>query len=170
MNSIHLFQSMYYYHCHRRPQCHLALDFSDRSISLFRLPNATFELRIHLHLPCSPFSSVESPLAKADVELTSHGEHLIVSGISRPHVGAGVGRAYGDSYFKLHPNAYGTLVWTDQPCGHFGRDVRLGLSPGTEVRSLELAMLSSSADTLQVCAFRPPCGTWGLCSEVCCEE
>ena len=97
VNSIHMFQSMYYYHCHRRPQWYLALDFSDRSILLFCLPNAIFELRIHLHLPCSPFSSIESPLAKADIELTSHGEHLIVSGISHPCAGAGIRHVYGDS-------------------------------------------------------------------------
>ena len=64
-------------------------------------------------------------------------------------MGAGAGHAYGDGFVKPHPDEYGTLVWTDQPCGRFGRDVRLGLSPGTEVRSpLESPMLSPCADTL----------------------
>ena len=62
---------------------------------------------------------------------------------------AGAGHAYGGGYVKPHPDEYGTLVWTDQPCGRFGRDVSLGLSPGTEVRSpLESPMLSPRADTL----------------------
>jgi hypothetical protein len=29
----------------------------------------------------------------------------------------------------------GTVVWTDQPCGRFGRSVPVGLNPGTEVCS-----------------------------------
>ena len=64
-------------------------------------------------------------------------------------MGVGAGHAYCDGHVKPHPDAYGTLVWTDQPCGRFGRDVDLGLSPGTEVRlPLESPMLSPGADTL----------------------
>ena len=137
--SISLCQSTYYYR-RRHPRSPI-LNFHPHSISLFRLPNATFELRIHLHLPCSAFSSAESLLAKADVELTPNGEHLLVSGSVRSTVGMGVAAgaeqyAYGCAHggpAKSHPDTHGTLVWTDQPCGRFGRGIPLGFSPGTEV-------------------------------------
>ncbi|KAF8522862.1 hypothetical protein JB92DRAFT_2886520 [Gautieria morchelliformis] len=113
------------------------------SISIFSLPDAVFELRLHLHLPHAGSAAASSPaddLAVADVELTPNGEYLVVTGIVRPSAAMGTG-AGAEPYpyacaktglAEFHQAAHGPLVWTDQPCGRFGRDVRLGLSPGTE--------------------------------------
>ncbi|KIM71965.1 hypothetical protein PILCRDRAFT_747139, partial [Piloderma croceum F 1598] len=84
-------------------------------ISLYRLQNAVFELRVHLYLPHNAY------LAVADVELTRHGDCLLVSGNVSPYAG-------GDCFHW----SQGTVVWTDQLCGRFGRTIPMGLSPGTE--------------------------------------
>ena len=104
-------------------------------ISLYRLQNAVFELRIHLHLS---HVSHTAYLATANIELTHHGDCLLVSGNLPPYV-------RGDHYGHGHEHVYwdkvvsqGTIVWTDQPCGRFGRSVPIGLRPGTEVCSLVL--------------------------------
>ncbi|KAF8522800.1 hypothetical protein JB92DRAFT_3267661 [Gautieria morchelliformis] len=117
-----------------------ALDPFVPSISIFRLPNATFELRIHLHLSYtgSAASSAAGALAVADVELTPNGEYLLVTGTIRPSAALRTGAepypyaCANTGLADFHQPAHGTLVWTDQPCGRFGRDVRLALSPGTE--------------------------------------
>jgi hypothetical protein len=104
-------------------------------ISLYRLQNAVFELRIHLHLS---HVSHTAYLATANIELTHHGDCLLVSGNLPPYV-------RGDYYGHGHEHvswdkvvSQGTIVWTDQPCGRFGRSVPIGLRPGTEVCSLVL--------------------------------
>jgi len=106
-------------------------------ISLFRLPNAIFELRIHLHLQHTahlPYA-VECAPTVADLELTPNGEYLVVSGTVRPCTvgGAYHGHAGPATFYTL--NDKGTLMWTDQLCGRFGRSINVGLKPGTEVRA-----------------------------------
>ena len=100
-------------------------------ISLFRLANAIFELRIHLHLS-HHYSPHSGDAVIDDVELTPNGEYLLVSGSVQPSVGGG---AYTDIGAADNMNDKGTLMWTDQPYGRFGRSVHVRLSPGTEVRA-----------------------------------
>jgi hypothetical protein len=121
------------------------------SISIFRLPNAIFELRIHLHLPfAGSAASAAGALAVADVELTPNGEYLVVTGSVRPSVATGTGAdPHGCACAKtglaeFHPDAHGTLVWTDQPFGRFGRNVSVGLNPGTEVCPTFIMFVSAS--------------------------
>ncbi|KAF8515757.1 hypothetical protein BU17DRAFT_93152 [Hysterangium stoloniferum] len=82
-------------------------------ISIFRHPAATFE--VHLHIPGVIW----------DVDIVPHGEYLAISGwtVPRVHLDANRGR--------------GSLLWTDQPCGRFARDVPLKLTEGTECVVLE---------------------------------
>jgi hypothetical protein len=79
-------------------------------ISLYRTAAAIFELHVH-------FSSTVSP---SDVQIVPHGNYFTISGVLAPRV-------------RWNSAGVGILMWTDQPCGKFGRDVGINLSPGTEV-------------------------------------
>ena len=108
-------------------------------ISLYRLPNATFELRVHLHLSHSAHAA---RLTAENIELTPHGDQLLISGSVMSHV---EGYCHGYPYNR-GSIPQGTLVWTDQPCGRFGRTVDLGLAPGTEVCALSTFVVMSVTD------------------------
>ncbi|KAF8522803.1 hypothetical protein JB92DRAFT_1665743 [Gautieria morchelliformis] len=102
-------------------------------ISIFRLADAIFELRIHLYLPHTIHAphAVHSALTVADVELTASGEHLVVSGTLTPCV-RGIYHARADNIKSEPSQGQGSLLWTDQPCGRFGRNIPVSLSPGAE--------------------------------------
>ncbi|KAF8522806.1 hypothetical protein JB92DRAFT_1666249 [Gautieria morchelliformis] len=89
---------------------HTALNPFVPKISLYRTAAAIFELHIHL----------SSTVYASDVQITPHGNYFTISGALTPRVPM-------DSAGRL-----GRLMWTDQPCGRFGRDVNINLSPGTE--------------------------------------
>ena len=109
-------------------------------ISLYRLPNATFELRVHLHLSHAAHAA---RLTADSIELTPHGDQLLVSGSVIPHV-----ESYCHGYpYNRESIPQGTLVWTDQPCGQFGRSVDLGLAPGTEVCTLSVCVSTVLTDS-----------------------
>lgn len=74
-----------------------------------RYPNGTFELRLHVH-------GVPS-----DVQLVAHDNYVLVTGRIVP-------RARIDAQGRVS-----TLLWSDYPCGYFGRDIPLNLNPSTEV-------------------------------------
>ena len=80
------------------------------SASIIRFPNGVFEMRIHTHGICSA------------VEVVPHDNYVLVTGRMIP-------RARRD--FFGHPSA---LVWSDNSCGYFSRDIPIRLSPGTRVR------------------------------------
>ena len=78
--------------------------------SVVRYPNGTFEARIHL------------PGTAAHIDVVPHDNFILVTGSLAT-------RARIDSDGK--PSI---LVFTDQPCGVFGRDIPVNLTAGTEVR------------------------------------
>ncbi|KAF8529778.1 hypothetical protein BU17DRAFT_79893 [Hysterangium stoloniferum] len=77
-------------------------------ISLFRHPEATFE--VHLH----------TPGVISNVAIVPHGEYLSISVWADPRV-----------YFDANCGQ-GSLLWTDQPYGWFARDVPFKIPEGTE--------------------------------------
>ncbi|KAF8522861.1 hypothetical protein JB92DRAFT_2886515 [Gautieria morchelliformis] len=77
--------------------------------TVIRYANATFEARIHL------------PGAAAHIDVVPHDNFVLVTGSLAPRVRA-------DAEGKAS-----TLVFTDQPCGVFGRDIPVSLTPGTEL-------------------------------------
>jgi hypothetical protein len=87
-----------------------------------RYVNATFEARIHL------------PGAAAHVDVVPHDNFVVVTGSLAPRVRT-------DAEGKAS-----TLVFTDQPCGVFGRDIPVSLTPGTEVRSAFIANYLPTSD------------------------
>ena len=79
-------------------------------VSLYRTAAAIYELLIH-------FSGTVSPY---DVQIVPHHDYFTISGVLAPRV-------------RRNSAGVGILVWTDQPCGKFGRDVGINLAPGAEV-------------------------------------
>ncbi|KAF8522802.1 hypothetical protein JB92DRAFT_3094147 [Gautieria morchelliformis] len=77
--------------------------------TVIRYPNATFEARIHL------------PGAAANIDVVPHDNFVLVTGSLAPRVRT-------DAEGKVS-----TLVFTDQPCGVFGRDIPVSLTQGTEL-------------------------------------
>ncbi|KAF8583167.1 hypothetical protein K439DRAFT_1634668 [Ramaria rubella] len=80
--------------------------------SVYRFPNGIFEIHIHL------------PGFVSDVEVTPHENYVILQGNFIPRG------------LRRDVNGRG-LVWTDQAFGRFGRDIPIGLNPGTEYVLLE---------------------------------
>ncbi|KAF8522798.1 hypothetical protein JB92DRAFT_3094144 [Gautieria morchelliformis] len=77
--------------------------------TIIRYPNAVFEARIRL------------PGAAAHIDVVPHGNFVLVTGSLAPRVRT-------DAEGK--PS---NLVFTDQPCGVFGRDIPVNLTAGTEL-------------------------------------
>ena len=84
--------------------------FFEHRATVIRFPNSTFEARIHL------------PGTAAHIDVVPHGNFLLVTGSLTP-------RVHIDSEGRAN-----TLLFTDQPCGVFGRDIPVNLAAGTEVR------------------------------------
>ena len=101
-----------------RPQSiiihYISLTFFEHRATVIRFPNSTFEARIHL------------PGAAAHIDVVPHGNFLLVTGSLTPRVRA-------DSEGRVS-----TLLFSDQPCGVFGRDIPVNLAAGTEVYSEHL--------------------------------
>jgi len=77
--------------------------------TVIRFPNSTFEARIHL------------PGAAAHIDVVPHGNFILVTGSLTP---------------RVRPDSEGrvsTLLFSDQPCGVFGRDIPVNLAAGTEI-------------------------------------
>ena len=85
--------------------------------SVVRYANSIFEARIHL------------PGAAAHIDVVPHENFILVTGSLAPRVQI-------DAEGKAS-----TLVFTDQPCGVFGRDIPVNLTAGTEVCSIAVALL-----------------------------
>jgi len=81
--------------------------------SIIRFPNGIFEMRFHLH-------GVASAL-----EVVPHDSFVLVRGRLAP-------RARRDLLGNVS-----AVVWSDQPCGIFSRDIPLRLNPGTQIQILE---------------------------------
>ena len=54
------------------------------------------------------------------MQIVPHHDYFMISGVLAPRV-------------RMNSAGVGILMWTDQPCGKFGRDVGINLAPGTEV-------------------------------------
>ncbi|KIJ37608.1 hypothetical protein M422DRAFT_259968 [Sphaerobolus stellatus SS14] len=87
-------------------ECTLSNPFVPRA-SIIRYPNGIFEMRLHLH-------GVSST-----VEVVPHENYVLVTGRLVP-------RARIDRFGYAS-----SLVWSDQACGYFSRDIPVRLSPGT---------------------------------------
>ncbi|KAF8515759.1 hypothetical protein BU17DRAFT_93154 [Hysterangium stoloniferum] len=81
--------------------------------SVVRYPNAIFEIRLHLN-----------GIALC-VEVVQHDNYVLVTGRLVP-------RAKKDCQGLIS-----NLIWSDQACGNFGRDIPLRLNPGTQILILE---------------------------------
>ncbi|GJJ14152.1 hypothetical protein Clacol_008412 [Clathrus columnatus] len=81
--------------------------------SIIRFPNGIFEIRLHVHGVAS------------EVQLVAHDNYVLVTGRLAP-------RARIDALGRVS-----TLLWSDYPCGYFGRDIPLNLNSATEVLVLE---------------------------------
>jgi len=88
--------------------CH-ATNNIPHSASIIRFPNGIFELRMHLHGVASA------------TEVVPHDNYVLVRGRLAP-------RARTD-----YSGNVSALVWSDQPCGVFSRDIPIRLNPGTLV-------------------------------------
>jgi len=93
-------------------ECTLSNPFVPRA-SIIRYPNGIFEMRLHLH-------GVSST-----VEVVPHENYVLVTGRLVP-------RARIDRFGYAS-----SLVWSDQACGYFSRDIPVRLSPGTRIVILE---------------------------------
>lgn len=81
--------------------------------SVVRFSNGVFEIRLHMQGVAS------------DVQLVPHENYILVTGRVAP---------------RAHIDANGTtskVLWADYPCGYFGRDVQLKISPNTTIVVLE---------------------------------
>ncbi|GJJ07991.1 hypothetical protein Clacol_002198 [Clathrus columnatus] len=78
-----------------------------------RFPNGIFEIRLHVHGVAS------------EVQLVAHENYVLVTGRLVP-------RARVDAFGRVS-----TLLWTDYPCGYFGRDIPLNLNSATDIVILE---------------------------------
>ncbi|GJJ07992.1 hypothetical protein Clacol_002199 [Clathrus columnatus] len=93
---------------------------NDYRVSMFLHAGAIFELRIHL---CGLVS---------DVDIVPYADRLLVSGNAQPRI-----QLYQTDYHTNYSRGGGSLVWSDQPYGRFGRDVPAQIKPGTECVILE---------------------------------
>ncbi|GJJ13147.1 hypothetical protein Clacol_007398 [Clathrus columnatus] len=81
--------------------------------SVIRFPNGIFEIRVHIQGVAS------------DVQLVPHDGYVLITGRVAP---------------RARIDANGTtskILWTDYPCGYFGRDIQLRVGPNTEIVVLE---------------------------------
>ncbi|KAF8522805.1 hypothetical protein JB92DRAFT_2827467 [Gautieria morchelliformis] len=88
--------------------------------TLTRYVNSIFELRLHL------------PGIVSHVDIVPHDNYILVTGRISPRVR------------KDCENRLSTVEWSDQQCGHFGRDVPVNLAPGTQASAGSLQLFHTT--------------------------